>query len=76
MTVHRYAYGIYSILASLAAVVAAFALAVVRYGASVTWQSLNTICVSAYRVVGSLKPEYRESYETHGLSLCSEPMRG
>ena len=71
MRFHRFAYP-YSrlfVIVDIIAAVASLALAVVRYGASVTWHSLQGLGVTAYRVVGSLKPVYRESYATHGLSL-------
>lgn len=63
------------IIAAVAVVVASLALAVVRYGASVTWHSLQGLGLTAYRVVGSLKPVYRESYDSHGLSLEPDRMR-
>ncbi|AUX76393.1 hypothetical protein [Sinorhizobium fredii] len=63
------------LVAAVAVVVASLALAVVRYGASVTWHSLQGFSLAAYRLVGSLKPVYRESYETHGLSLAAGRIR-
>lgn len=81
MRLHSFAYH-YSrlfvmadIIAAVAVVVASLALAVVRYSAGVTWHSLQGLCLAAYRVVGSLRPVYRESYETHGLSLDAGRMR-
>lgn len=32
---------------------------------------LPSFKVVAFRVIGILKPDYRESYDTHGLSLTS-----
>lgn len=81
MRYHRFAFAysrlfvIADIIAAVAVVVASLALAVVRYGASVTWHSLQGLGLTAYRVVGSLKPVYRESYATHGLSLDADRMR-
>lgn len=81
MRYHRFAFAysrlfvIADIIAAVAVVVASLALAVVRYGASVTWHSLQDLGITAYRVVGSLKPVYRESYATHGLSLDAGRMR-
>ncbi|OMQ41680.1 hypothetical protein [Ensifer sp. 1H6] len=63
------------IFAAVATIVASFALAVVRYGASVTRHSLQGLGIAAYRVVGSLRPVYRESYDSHGLSLADGRMR-
>lgn len=81
MRLRRFAYPysrlfvIADIIAAVTVVVASLALAVVRYGVSVTWHSLQGLGVTAYRVVGSLKPVYRESYDTHGLSLDTGRMR-
>ncbi|MBD9635461.1 hypothetical protein IB277_03980 [Ensifer sp. ENS07] len=80
MRSHGYVYAysrlfvIADIISAVAVVVASLALAVVRYGASVTY-SLQGLGLTAYRVVGSLKPVYRESYATHGLSLDAGRMR-
>ncbi|RVG29883.1 hypothetical protein CN233_17945 [Sinorhizobium meliloti] len=63
------------VLVAVATIVASCVLAVVRYGASVTWHSLQSFGIAAYRVVGSLKPVYRESYDTHGLSFDAGRMR-
>lgn len=39
-------------------------------GAAVyAWRMVVTIGVAAFRHIGQLKPVYRESYRTHGLSL-------
>lgn len=81
MRMHSFAFSysrlfvIADIIAAVAVVVASLALAVVRYGPSVTWHSLQGLGIAAYRVVGSLKPVYRESYDTHGLSLDAGRMR-
>ncbi|MEY9719780.1 hypothetical protein ABIA22_002270 [Sinorhizobium fredii] len=81
MRIHRFAYPysrlfvLANIIAAVAVVVASLALAVVRYRAGITWHSLQGLGVTAYRVVGSLKPVYRESYATHGLSLDADRMR-
>lgn len=81
MRSHFFAYSysrlfvIADIIAAAAVVITSLALAVVRYGASVTWHSLQGLGIAAYRVVGSLKPVYRESYATHGLSLDADRMR-
>ncbi|MGF6157785.1 hypothetical protein M2267_003044 [Ensifer sp. KUDG1] len=81
MSRHFFAYSysrlfvIADMVAAVAIVVASLALAVVRYGAGITWHSLQSLCLAAYRVVGSLKPVYRESYDTHGLSLDAGRMR-
>ncbi|KSV78989.1 hypothetical protein N182_18520 [Sinorhizobium sp. GL2] len=81
MRYHRFAFAysrlfvIADLIAAAAVVIASLALAVVRYGTSVTWHSLQGLGLTAYRVVGSLKPVYRESYATHGLSLDADRMR-
>lgn len=54
---------------SLARVLAAFTMAVVRSGFATTWHSLQTMKIAAFKVVSQLKREYAESYDTHGLSL-------
>ncbi|MDP9809372.1 cell division septal protein FtsQ [Rhizobium tibeticum] len=69
MRSYRYAYRIYNILRSLASMVALFALTVVRTCYATTWHSLQTMKIAAFKVVGQLKREYAESYDTHGLSL-------
>ncbi len=78
MTQHRYTYYIrsaYDVLIALAALVVLIALAVVRHGVSVTWHSLRAFDVAASRIVGLLKPIYRESYKTHGLIFSDGRMR-
>lgn len=79
MRSYRYAFHRQAVIADLllavATLVASFALAVVRYGAVTTWHSLRGLSLAAYRTVGSLRPVYRDSYETHGLSLCGGPIR-
>lgn len=34
-----------------------------------TRRHIERFCISAYQVIRGLKPEYRDSYLTHGLSL-------
>ncbi|PDT81815.1 hypothetical protein [Sinorhizobium sp. BJ1] len=79
MRSYGYAFHRMSFLANLmlavATLLASFALAVVRYGVVTRWHSLRGLSIAAYRTVGSLKPVYRESYETHGLSLASGRIR-
>lgn len=79
MRLFHYAYSrcyrLSDILFSVAAIVASFALAVIRFGSGQTWHSLRPMGVSAYRVVGGLRPVYRESYDTHGLSLAGNRWR-
>jgi len=62
-------YPLFNILAAVATVLASFTLAVIRYSVGQTWHSLCSLGVMAYRVVGNLRPIYRESYDSHGLSL-------
>lgn len=37
--------------------------------AAYAWRMVVTIGLAAFRRIGQLKPEYRASYNTHGLSL-------
>jgi len=46
-----------------------FVLEVVPAASAYAWRLVVTIGVAAFRLIGQLKPEYRESYDTHGLSL-------
>lgn len=46
-----------------------FIVEVLPAAASYAWRVVVTVGVAAYRQIGQLKPEYRDSYETHGLSL-------
>ncbi|OCJ05304.1 hypothetical protein A6U87_14980 [Rhizobium sp. AC44/96] len=73
--IYRYAYRIYDVLCSLASMLALFALTVVRTFYATTWHSLQTMKVEAFKVIGQLKREYAESYDTHGLSLDVGRMR-
>jgi hypothetical protein len=41
----------------------------------VAWQFVNSFKLVAYRVVGTLRPVYRDSYATDGLSLTSMRFR-
>ncbi|RVK81391.1 hypothetical protein CN157_05070 [Sinorhizobium meliloti] len=79
MTLHRYTYHVvrsaYDVLVTLTALAVSIVLAAVRYGASVTWHSLHSFGLVAFRVVGLLKPIYRESYETDGLIFSADRMR-
>lgn len=66
---HRFLYGIYDVFAAIAIVLIDLAREVFRYGAETAWHSLRTAGVAAYRKIAHLKPVYRDSYATHGLSL-------
>jgi hypothetical protein len=66
---------IIDMFAAAAAVLASFTLAIIRYGAGHTWHSLRSLGVTAYRKIADLRPVYRESYDTHGLSLVPDRMR-
>ena len=33
------------------------------------WRITTTFCLAAFRSIRELRPVYRESYQTHGLSL-------
>lgn len=47
----------------------AFFRAVMLVAAPYAGRSAHEIGVAAYRKIADLKPVYRESYDTHGLSL-------
>ena len=73
MRMFHYAYAhvfrLFDICAAVAAIVTSFALAVIRYGAGHTWHSLRSLGITAYRKIADLRSVYRESYDSHGLSL-------
>ncbi|SFH52742.1 hypothetical protein [Ensifer sp. OV372] len=71
----RSLYRVFDICAAVATVVASLTLAVIRYGAGHTWHSLRSLGITAYRKIADLRPEYRESYDSHGLSLEPDRMR-
>lgn len=81
MRLHRFSHAyarmivIIDLFAAVASVIASFALAVIRYGAGNTWHSLRSLGITAYRKIADLRPVYRESYDTHGLSLEPGRMR-
>jgi hypothetical protein len=52
-----------------------FTLAFIRHGASHTWHSLRSLGITAYRKIADLRPVYRESYDSHDLSLGPDRMR-
>jgi hypothetical protein len=72
---YRYAFRLFDILQSVASIVAAFALTVVRTCYATTWHSLQTMKVDAFKVIAVLPRIYRESYDTHGLSLEPDRIR-
>jgi len=69
MRYHGFFYRIYDAIAAIAIVLIDLAREAFRYGIETTWHSLRAAGVTAYRKIAELKPEYRESYATHGLSL-------
>lgn len=69
MRMHSYFYGIYDLFAAIAIVLVDIAREAFRYGAETAWHSLREAGVTAYRKIADLKPVYRESYATDGLSL-------
>lgn len=68
-------YRLFDILAAVAAVLVSFTLAFVRYSVGHTWHSLRSLGITAYRKIADLRPVYRESYDSHGLSLEPDRMR-
>ena len=81
MRMFHYAYAfarifrVFDICAAVATVVASLALAIIRYGAGHTWHSPRSLGITAYRTIADLRPVYRESYDSHGLSLEPDRMR-
>ncbi len=71
----RSLYRVFDICVAVATVVASLTLAIIRYGAGYTWHSLRSLGITAYRRIADLRPVYRESYDTHGLSLEPDRMR-
>jgi hypothetical protein len=66
---YRFLHAFYDVLAYIAFIVADFARAVLRIDYGYAWRSMNNLGITAYRKISDLKPVYRESYDTHGLSL-------
>lgn len=79
MRMFHYAYArifrLFDICVAVATVVASFVLAVIPYAAGHTWHSLRSLGIAAYRKIADLRPVYRDSYDTHGLSLDAGRMR-
>jgi hypothetical protein len=68
-------YRFFYICRAFAAVLASITLAFIRHGASHTWHSLRSLGITAYRKIADLRPVYRESYDSHDLSLGPDRMR-
>ena len=66
---------LFDIFLAIGAVLASFALAVITYTVGHTWHSLRGLGITASRKIADLRPVYRESYDSHGLSLEPERMR-
>ncbi|MGO7779468.1 hypothetical protein ACC717_04970 [Rhizobium ruizarguesonis] len=66
---YRFLHALYDVLASIAFIVADFARACLRVDYGYAWRSMTDLGIAAYRKIGDLRPVYRESYDTHGLSL-------
>lgn len=49
--------------------VADFARACLKVDHGISWHALRSLPVIAFRKIADLMPVYRESYDTHGLSL-------
>lgn len=52
----------------------AFFRAVVLMPVNFDWRTARDIAVASFLKIADLKPVYRESYETHGLSLDARRM--
>ncbi len=66
---YRFLHAFYDVLASIVIIVADFARAVLRIDYGYARRLVNDFGVTAFRKIADLKPVYRESYDTHGLSL-------
>lgn len=44
---------------------------IVASTAAWTWRQLVRFSLSVYRMIGHLKPIYRESYDTHGMNFVA-----
>ncbi|MDX0354300.1 hypothetical protein GOC51_03640 [Sinorhizobium meliloti] len=75
MRSYRYLYALYDIIASIALIVADFARLALRVDYDHAWRFTRDLGLTAYRTIADLKPVYRESYDTHGLSLAASRMR-
>ena len=71
MRYYRYLLGFYNAAVALSIVLIDLFRAAFVYGAEHAWHSLHTAGLVAYRKIADLKPVYRDSYDTHGLSLGS-----
>lgn len=71
---YRLGYSVYRILAFSISAVISLAAAILRTDHGSTWQSLRELGITAYRKIADLKPVYRHSYRTHGLSLSDGRM--
>ncbi|ASP79647.1 hypothetical protein [Sinorhizobium meliloti] len=75
MRSYRSLYALYDILASVALIVANFARLALRVDYGHAWRFTRELAVTACRMIADLKPVYRESYDTHGLSLAAGRIR-
>ncbi|WP_105436400.1 hypothetical protein [Neorhizobium tomejilense] len=75
MSIRHFGYGLYQIIASIAVIVADFCRLALRIDYGHAWRTMRDLGITAYRKIADLKPVYRESYDTHGLSLDPSRMR-
>jgi hypothetical protein len=75
MRSYRFLYSLYDILAAVVLIVSDFARLALRVDYGHAWRFMREAGVSAYRKIADLKPVYRESYDSHGLSLEPGRMR-
>ncbi|NTJ63524.1 hypothetical protein G6M50_38160 [Agrobacterium rhizogenes] len=66
---HYLGYGFVSIFACVCSLVVDFARFALRIVYGHSWRVTRAVGIDAYRKIADLKPVYRESYDTHGLSL-------
>ncbi|MCB5204248.1 hypothetical protein LH464_17415 [Neorhizobium sp. T786] len=56
-------------IVEVAGAITVFAINQISTGAEHIWRELRDLGRNAFRVIQRLKPVYRESYDTNGLSL-------
>jgi hypothetical protein len=73
---HYLGYALNRIIMSIAAIVSDFCRLALRIDYGHAWRTSRDLGITAYRKIDDFKPEYRDSYDTHGLSLAGGRWRG
>lgn len=68
-------YRLFDILAAIALIIADLGRAFLRIDYGHAWRTTQDLGITAYRKIDDLEPVYRDSYDTHGLSLSPGRMR-